>query len=599
MVIGQSFRGFKMFRLLFAFFVSLFALASPAHAWWEKDWSYRKAVTIDTTATGVNVSGPIGRTLVLVRLHSGNFTFTEALENGADIRVVDSDDKSPLPYHIESFDAKTGLATLWVSVPTLNGGEKKQLWLYFGNANAKVGEDVKGSFDADYMAAYHFSEGPGQAPSDKTANANAAQTAPPGVNDSGIIGRSARFPGQGAVTIAASPSLAMAAAAPFTFSAWVKPDQLTGDQAVFARGSMIVGINGGTPYVSIGGASTQASAAIKQAAWSHIGVVADGTTIKIYVNGIEAAAATAVLPAIDGPISIGGAEGRPFGGEIDEARLSKVARPAAMMLAMANAEGPSGKLVAVSESAEKQGSGGGVLFFILGKIHALDAIIIGLCMILLGAALWLMVTKIRYLNKANRGNAVFNKRFIEMHEELVPVKAIKGIDPAEVTYIQASPLGRLYEMGIEELQVRQKSRGTRPLSGEAVEAMRAAVDAVVVDENQKLDKWMVILTIAISGGPFIGLLGTVIGVMSTFGGVAMAGDVNVNAIAPGIAAALLATIAGMACAIPSLFGYNYINSRISSLADEMRVFVDRLITRLAEMQAEAAETPPPLQIAAE
>lgn len=147
--------------------------------------------------------------------------------------------------------------------------------------------------------------------------------------------------------------------------------------------------------------------------------------------------------------------------------------------------------------------------------------------------------------------------------------------------------------------LRQKSRGLRPLTGEAVEAMRAAVDAVVVAENQKLDKWMVILTIAISGGPFIGLLGTVIGVMSTFGGVAMAGDVNVNAIAPGIAAALLATIAGMACAIPSLFGYNYINSRISALSDEMRVFVDRLITRLAEMQAEAAENPPPYQIAAE
>ena len=106
---------------------------------------------------------------------------------------------------------------------------------------------------------------------------------------------------------------------------------------------------------------------------------------------------------------------------------------------------------------------------------------------------------------------------------------------------------------------------------------------------------MVLLTIAISGGPFIGLLGTVIGVMTVFGGVAMAGDVNVNAIAPGIAAALLATIAGLAAAIPSLFGYNYLNGRITKLADDMRVFVDRLITRLAEMQherstfAEAAE----------
>jgi biopolymer transport protein ExbB len=598
----MNFFGVKKMRVvrnLLAILISFLVVTSPAYAWWEKDWQYRKSITVDTTASGVNVSGPIGRTLVLIRLHSGNFTFTEALENGADIRIVDGDDKTPLPYHIESFDSKTGIATIWVSLPTLNGGEKKQLWLYFGNSNAKTGQDVAGSFDADYMAAYHFSEGPGVVPADKTANANSAQTAPPGVNDSGIIGRSARFPGQGAITIAASPSLAMAAAAPFSFSAWVKPDQLAGDQAIFSRGSMIIGINGGTPYVAVGGASTQATSAIKPAEWSHIGVVADGTTVKIYVNGIEAGAATAALPAIDGPILIGGAEGRPFGGEIDEVRLSKVSRPAAMMLAMANSEGPSGKLVAVSESAEKQGSGGGVLGFILGKIHGLDIFIIGLCMALLAAALWLMFTKIRYLNAADRGNKVFNKRFIEMHEELVPVSAIKGIDPAEVSYINGSPLGRLYETGIDELMVRQKSRGLRPLTGEAVEAMRAAVDAIVVAENQKLDKWMVILTIAISGGPFIGLLGTVIGVMSTFGGVAMAGDVNVNAIAPGIAAALLATIAGMACAIPSLFGYNYINSRISSLADEMRVFVDRLITRLAEMQAEAAENPPPFQIAAE
>ena len=56
--------------------------------------------------------------------------------------------------------------------------------------------------------------------------------------------------------------------------------------------------------------------------------------------------------------------------------------------------------------------------------------------------------------------------------------------------------------------------------------------------------------------------------------------------------------AGLAAAIPSLFGYNYINSRISAMADEMRVFVDRLVTRLAEMQADAA-APPPMQMAAE
>ena len=579
-------RSGRVTRLVFALLAALSMLgATPAQAWWNKDWKYRKAVAIDTTASGVNVSGAIGRTVVLIRLHSGNFTFTESLENGADIRIVDADDKSPLPFHVESFNPKDGLATIWVAVPALNGGEKKQVWIYFGNANAQVGEDVAGTFDADYSAVYHFNENPGQPTADKTANANNATAAVPGIDEGGIIGRSARFPGQGAITINPSPSLAMPAAAPFTFTAWVKADQVAGQAAVFQRGAMTIGLNNGVPNVAVGAASVQAGAPVKQGDWVHLGVVADGQTIKIYVNGVEAGAASAALPALDGPILLGGAANAPFTGELDEVRLSKVARPASMLMAMANAEGPGGKLVAVSDSAEKQGGGGGVLFFIISKVEALDAFIIGLCMILLSLAITLTVAKVRYLNKVDRGNTVFKKRFAEMHEDLVPVEQVAGITAAEVAYIKQAPLGHIFAVGIDELAIRQR-RSTRGLTGEAVEAMRAAADAVVVEENQKFDKWMVILTIAISGGPFIGLLGTVIGVMTVFGGVAMAGDVNVNAIAPGIAAALLATIAGLACAIPSLFSYNYLNSRISSTADEMRVFVDRLITRLAEVAAD-------------
>ncbi len=586
----------KAMMRLFLMIVLAIGLASPAAAegesagWWNKEWSYRKAVTVDTSPGGVNVSGAIGRTVVLIRLHSGNFTFTDAMQNGADIRLVDADDKTQLPYHIEQYDATTGIATLWVSVPNLNGGEKKQIWLYFGNKTAPVGSDVPGTFDPDYTAVYHFSEKPGQPSLDSTANANSAKVAPPGVDESGIVGRAAQFPGQGALAIDASGSLAVTAGSPFTFSAWVKPQQLAGTQAIFARGGLVIGLNAGVLYASGPGVSVTASTAVKQGEWSHVAFVSDGKAFFVYVNGTEQGTAAGAMPALDGPMSIGGEASQPYTGALDEVRLSKTARPAAMILAMAQAEGAGGKLVSVSETAEKQSSGSGVLSFIVSKLEPIDAVIIGLCMILLAAAIALMVVKIRYLNAADKANQRFTRHFAAMQDEFVPLEEAEGVTPQEAAFLNRnSPLARLYEVGVDELDARQSASGNRPLSSQAVNSMRAAVDSQFVKENQRLDNLIVILTIAISGGPFIGLLGTVVGVMTVFGGVAMAGDVNVNAIAPGIAAALLATIAGLACAIPSLFGYNYLNGRISGLADQMRVFIEQLITRMAEVQANAAQ----------
>ena len=86
--------------------------------------------------------------------------------------------------------------------------------------------------------------------------------------------------------------------------------------------------------------------------------------------------------------------------------------------------------------------------------------------------------------------------------------------------------------------------------------------------------------------PILGFLGTVLGIMVVFLGTAMAGDVNINAIAPGMAAALLATAMGLFVAIPALFGYNRLTTRNREVSADMRVFVDEFITRLAELHGE-------------
>jgi biopolymer transport protein ExbB len=150
-----------------------------------------------------------------------------------------------------------------------------------------------------------------------------------------------------------------------------------------------------------------------------------------------------------------------------------------------------------------------------------------------------------------------------------------------------STVYRLYHHGVQELQ-RRTARAVgagvavQTLSPQAVEAIKATMDASLVRMTQKLQSRMVLLTIAISGGPFLGLLGTVVGVMITFAAIAASGDVNVNSIAPGIAAALAATVAGLAVAIPALFGYNWLNTQIKEIVADMRVFIDEFVTRAAE-----------------
>jgi biopolymer transport protein ExbB len=149
-------------------------------------------------------------------------------------------------------------------------------------------------------------------------------------------------------------------------------------------------------------------------------------------------------------------------------------------------------------------------------------------------------------------------------------------------HYQNSSLYRIYHVGIQELKRRFGNQHTGELSRQAIDVIKATLDGTLVRENQKLNNLMVLLTIAISGGPFLGLLGTVVGVMITFAAIAATGDVNIAAIAPGIAAALVATVAGLAVAIPALFGYNYLGSRIKSISADMHVFVDEFVAKIAE-----------------
>ena len=79
--------------------------AADTSSWWNPEWTIRKKITVDTTATGGAITEPIGTALVLIRLHDGNFQFLSGKPEGDDLRFVAADDKTLLPYHIEKFDS--------------------------------------------------------------------------------------------------------------------------------------------------------------------------------------------------------------------------------------------------------------------------------------------------------------------------------------------------------------------------------------------------------------------------------------------------------------------------------------------------------------
>src|SRR5688572_13074780 len=113
-----------------------------------------------------------------------------------------------------------------------------------------------------------------------------------------------------------------------------------------------------------------------------------------------------------------------------------------------------------------------------------------------------------------------------------------------------------------------------------MEHVKRALERTVAQESLKLESGLILLAIAVSGAPFLGLLGTVWGVMSTFSGIARTGSADLTAMAPGVSAALVTTVAGLLVAIPSMFGYNWLVHTLRVLTVELDNFAQELVSRM-------------------
>ncbi|UFZ03328.1 DUF2341 domain-containing protein [Bradyrhizobium ontarionense] len=636
---------------LFGVIATLAVLSSPASAWWNDEWQLRKKISIDASAAGANITDPIGTTPVLIRLHPGNFRFSATKDDGSDLRFVAGDDKTPLKHHIEKYDALLGEALVWVSVPSLPSGAKSEIWLYYGNKKAIPVADAKGSYDPDFALVYHLAER-GTPALDSTVWGNNAQSVGQPAEGS-LIGTGLRLDGRTPLTLPSSSSLAMAADAGWTFSLWIKPSALQPNAALFSRrngdSGIVIGLDNGAPFVEVTNAGsaqrTSAGAAIAAASWHHLAVVVGSGRISLYLDGNAYAALDAGLPTLDTTAQIGGSDavaaapaptqptpaaasgdaasadtnGAPAGtndaavaasptfagfvGDVDELQISKVARPAGFIRLAAIGQGlDQGKLVTFSVDEETASWLSGYFAVILKSVTLDGWVVIGVLMVMAAVSWMVMFDRASYLRSQAKANARFLKVYRDPKFDLTvfgsgDAEAVAslagGIGKRDAIVLRSSSLYRIYRIAADEVRRRSARNALPYLSATSMAAIRAALDGGVVREIQRLNRLMVILTIAISGGPFLGLLGTVVGVMITFAAIAASGDVNVNAIAPGIAAALVATVAGLGVAIPALFGYNYLISRIKDLTGDIQVFVDELVTRLAELHS--ADQPDPVE----
>jgi biopolymer transport protein ExbB/TolQ len=247
----------------------------------------------------------------------------------------------------------------------------------------------------------------------------------------------------------------------------------------------------------------------------------------------------------------------------------------------------------------------GALRFAFEKATTEGKICIGVLIIVSIFSWTVIITKSRQLYRAGKAGKRFFAAYRATRDPLELHRAKREFDGA--------PAFELYDTGAEEMEyhlknnpiqverARQAAPGnatqaptdvvaqsnTTKISHDAFESVRVALERASSAEALSLEKGMIILSTAVAGGPFIGLLGTVWGVMETFAGIARANAASLTAMAPGVAGALIATVVGLFVAIPAMFAYNYMVTTVRAITQQLDGFASEYATQLEHVYVDS------------
>ena len=188
--------------------------------------------------------------------------------------------------------------------------------------------------------------------------------------------------------------------------------------------------------------------------------------------------------------------------------------------------------------------------------------------------------RLKQLNQAFEYRLREERKLLDLPEAFRNKRAIPYGDlfaDALDAYWRAAQIGQ--ERGEEKVRSR-------------IEHAENALQRALARQTLRYEASMIFLASIVSGAPFLGLLGTVWGVMVAFSSVATAQSASIQTLAPGVSAALITTIAGLIVAIPSVFGYNYLLNQVKVMITELENYASSLADRIElETAGTVAQTP--------
>jgi biopolymer transport protein TolQ len=219
-----------------------------------------------------------------------------------------------------------------------------------------------------------------------------------------------------------------------------------------------------------------------------------------------------------------------------------------------------------------------MLNYILGSSPVVSGVL--LLLILASISSWaIMLMKIRELRAAENDTEEFVEAYLES-----PLDAAYEVARRHI----ASPLATVFKAGYTELARLSKLQGAKQVTPEQVEGVISRLGWIRGEEVHRLERGLSFLATIASSGPFVGLFGTVIGIMNSFSTIGQSGSASLAVVAPGIAEALVATAFGLAAAIPAAVGYNYMSARLNRLSERLETFCAEFSDVLRRTAARAA-----------